>query len=166
MKKTIEIIVLFILTIIATVLICRLIYAGKQQIVVKEKEVVKVEGKIKYVVKDKEIVKPYAIVLDRVGDEDWELNSELSYLPMEMSVDSVKTEHKFDILSPLRAGISFDKKPILCYNVANIKGFEAGVMTDFESIGIDVGYRYRNIVPYVGYSLNGKVSFGVVFKPF
>ena len=166
MKKKLEVILLFILTIVATVLIYKLFYAPGQQIIVKEKEVVKVEGKIKYVVKDKEIVKPYAIVLDRVGSEDWKLNSELSYLPMEMSVDSVKTERKFDMLSPLRAGISFDKKPILCYNIANIKGFEAGVFTDFGSIGIDVGYRVRNIVPYVGYMLNGKVSFGVVFKPF
>ena len=80
MKKTIETIFLFILTIVATVLIYRIFFAPKQQVIVKEKEVIKVEGKVKYVVKDKEVVKPYAIVIDKI-DGTWELDKDLSYLP-------------------------------------------------------------------------------------
>jgi len=54
----------------------------------------------------------------------------------------------------------------ICYNIANIKNIEFGVFTDFDSIGIDAGYRWRNIVPFVGYTLDGDVHFGVSFKIF
>ena len=166
MKKKIETFVLFVLIVILTVLVVRNFFPKViDNVIIKEKEVIKVEGQIQYVDGTSTIVKPYAIVLEKVND-DWRLDSELTFLPDEMTVDTVSFKKEFDWLSPVRVGITFDKKPVLCYNIANIKNVEFGVFTDFDSIGIDAGYRWRNIVPFVGYTLDGDVHFGVSFKIF
>jgi hypothetical protein len=166
MKKKIETFVLFVLIVILTVIIVRNFFPTViDNVIIKEKEVIKVEGQIQYVDGTTTITKPYGIVLEKIGD-DWKLNADLSYMPMEMSVDNVSYKKDFDWLSPVRVGITFDKKPVLCYNIANIKNIEIGVFTDFDSIGADVGYRWRNIVPFVGYTLDGDVHFGVSFKIF
>ena len=137
--------------------------------IIEKVDIVTVEGKIKYktIIDEKvtEVIKPYTLVLNNISGE-WELDTDLSYIPQEMSVDSVKHDKKIDWLSPVRVGLTIDKKPVLCYNIANIKGIETGVFTDFESFGVDIGYGWRNLTPFVGYTINGEFHFGIAVKIF
>lgn len=172
LKRIGEPIIAFLLIIVATVLIYRAFFAPKQQIIVKEREVIKVEGRIEYVDKEKTVVKPYALILDNI-DGEWKLDKELSYLPSEMTVDTVSFKKKFDWKSPVRVGFSLDKRAILCYNVANINGVEFGPMIGYGvdgsgvDVGVDVGYKYRNITIFGGYFVfDRKATFGIAFKPF
>ena len=169
LKRIGEPIIAFLLIVVATVLIYKAFFAPKQQIIVKEKEVIKVEGHIEYVDKEKTIIKPYALILDKI-DGEWKLDKELSYLPSEMTVDTVSFEKKFDFASPIRVGITLDKDPVICYNLANIIGMEMGGMVrvgnEFD-FGIDIGKRFRNVGIFGGYLvLEKKIVFGVMFKPF
>jgi len=167
MKKTIETFILFVLAIVLTVLICRLIYAGKQPEIIKEKEVVTIEGKIKYVSTEKEVIKPYKLVVERLND-DWRLNEDLSYIPIEMSVDSVKGEGKFDPLGPARIGGEYNLehgfRPVIGYNPIRIDFLEAGAITNFKSIGLNISAKFRNTSIFGAVYLDKSIGVGVSFR--
>ena len=88
-----------------------------------------------------------------------------------MTVDTVSFKKSFDWKTPIRIGVSIDKEPVLCYNIANIKPVEAGPVVTYDGdrldFGIDVATRYRNVGVWAGYFiLEKKVSFGILVKPF
>jgi hypothetical protein len=107
------------------------------------------------------------------GEEKFTLDYDKSLLPRAMVVDSVKTETKYDFLAPFRVGVGahydddeLDKDLICGYILIRSKHLEAGLVTDFESVGVLGAYRIGNI-SLGGYAtLAGTVGLGVTVKPF
>ena len=137
----------------------------KIEVIPPTNEVITVEGMVQTVVNEVVVEKPYALILEKV-DDDWELNTEFSTIPDNMTVTGVGYEKKKDWLAPVRVGITLDKKPFICYNIANIKGVELGIGTDFEDVYADLAYRWRNIAPFVAVSIGGKFTAGLSVKIF
>ena len=172
MKKKIETFVLFVLVVILTVLVVRNFFPKViDNVIIKEKEVIKVEGQIQYVDGTSTIVKPYAIVLEKIND-DWELNADLSYMPMEMSVDNVSYKKEFDWLSPVRIGGEYNFsegfRPVLGYapfgiGIKKIRA-EIGVATNFRSLGFMGGLRYRNTTLFGSLYLDKSIGVGISFR--
>ena len=106
-------------------------------------------------------------MVERLND-DWKLNTELSYIPQEMTVDSVKGEKKFDILGPARIGgeYNFDHgfRPVIGYNPVRIDFLEAGAITNFKSIGLNISARFRNTSIFGAVYLDKSIGLGVSFK--
>ena len=163
-KNTVEIILLMVLLFICGYLWGKGILP-KIEVIQPTLEVITIEGKVQTVVEEKIVDKPYALVLNKIDDK-WVLDKELSYMPDVMTVDKVSYAKKRDWLTPVRVGITIDKKPFVCYNIANIKGIEFGIGTDFEDLYGDFAYRWRNIAPFIAYSINGKFTAGVSIKIF
>lgn len=132
----------------------------------------------KYV--DKIIVKgtvkkePYVIVLKNTDNQamDFTFDYDASQLPKDMYVTSVDTVTNFDYLSPIRVGYAFignseQKASVtLAYNPIRYKSLEIGIITAFDSVGVDIGIRYRNIGLNVFYQANNEYGFGIMVKVF
>lgn len=167
MKKTVEVIIL-----IGLVFVLGLIIGGrKSQEIIEKVRTVEIKGEIKYKTKEKEIIKPYTLVVSDLGG-DWHLDTELSYLPPEMTVDSVKEKRSFDWLSPVRIGAEYNFshgfKPVLGYapigiDITRVRA-EVGLITNFRSLGLSCGLRYRNTTVFGSVYLDNSIGAGVSFR--
>ena len=110
-------------------------------------------------------------MLDKI-DGNWEINTDESILPIGMTVESVKQDSKSIWYKPFRIGISAEwgKKitynPTLSYNPFKIANIEFGVITNFKSIGLDLGYNLldSNVNLYSSYYLDNSIDFGIQIK--
>jgi hypothetical protein len=133
--------------------------------VIVQKEIV-VKGKV--IVKDKPM--PYVITLKEYEPDEWGFDIDKSLLPDGMQVDSVTTHKRFDYLAPIRLGYSINDagkyNPTLAYNPISLKSLEIGVITDFASVGVDLGIRYRNVGLNGYYMANQTYGVGLMVKVF
>lgn len=130
------------------------------------KKEIQIKGKV--IVKDKPV--PYIITLKEYEADEWKFEPDLSLLPDTMTVDSVTTNKKFDFLAPARVGYSVNNieeyRPTLAYNPIRYKSIEIGIITDFKSVGIDLGVKYRNIGLNGYYMANKTYGVGLMVKVF
>jgi len=133
--------------------------------VITKKEIV-IKGKV--IVKDKPT--PYVITLKEYEPEMFTFDLDKSLLPNSMTVDSVTTHKRYDFLAPIRLGYSYNStrnyKPTLAYNPIHVKSLEIGVITAFDSVGVDIGIRYRNVGLMAYYQANNVYGVGLMIKPF
>jgi len=119
-------------------------------------------------VKDKPT--PYVITLKEYEPDMYTFDIDKSLLPNGMTVDSVTIHKRYDFLAPIRLGYSYNStqsyKPTIAYNPIHVKSLEIGVTTDFTSVGVDIGIRYRNVGLNAYYQLNNVFGVGLMIKPF
>ena len=133
------------------------------EFVEKRIEQIKIEGRI--VIEEKEV--PFVIALKDINTNP-QLDLDNSFLPDFMLIDRVSFTRKRDWLTPIRVGIGVESKglvlqpvPILSYSALRYKDVEFGMLTNFQSIGINAGYKYRNMT-FGGYYLFNNTVGGYV----
>lgn len=175
LKQTINRLIIYSLVIILAIGVWQLCkFANSFDIpVIKDVKVIP-----KYV--DKIIVKgtvkkePFVIVLKNTDKQamDFTFDYEASQLPKDMYVTSVDTIAKYDYLSPIRVGYAFignseQKTSVtLAYNPIRYKSLEMGIITDFKSVGVDLGIKYRNVGLNAFYQANNEYGIGIMVKVF
>ena len=172
MKNVVEIIILCGLVFILGMILG----SRKDPEIIEKPEYITVEGEIKYktIEKDKiiEVKKPYALVITDVGG-DWHLDQDLSYIPGEMTVDSIKSKKQFDWVGPARVGFEYnftreDLFPVIGYaplgiTLKNIR-LEIGALFNTKSVGLMSGARWRNTSIIGSLYLDGSFGAGLVFR--
>jgi len=118
---------------------------------------------------------PYSITIkEQTPGGEFVFVPEKSTLPDVMTVDDVQTSQKLDLLSVIRLGAGarlYDAviyaMPFLGANVRVYGVLEAGLATDFETVGVNAAVRYHNIGAY-GYTdfKFERFEIGLFVKPF
>lgn len=172
-KRTLETIVLIVLIFACGYLWGR--YGKPKEIISHNIEYITIAGAV--VTETNEVIKekPYAIVVEKIGDE-WKINNDMSTIPRELKIHSLSHDTEFDWLSPFRLGLDYDLDLNIAYNPLTFHNIEAGLIVDvsefidkpsLDEIGLDAGYRWRNLVAYgAWYPFDGSVSIGVSVKLF
>ena len=134
------------------------------------KIVTKREIKIKGTVIVKEKIVPYVISLQEFTPNEYKFDFYKSKLPDGMTVGSVETISKYDYLAPIRLGYGImstgEYRPTIAYNPIAYKSLEIGIITAFDSVGVDIGIRYRNVGLNAFYQASNVCGIGVMVKVF
>lgn len=153
-----------------------LVQAIVKELPVEKIRYVTVQGYVPAVRESGKVEKaPYSIRLrETEPGGEFEVVELESDIPQGMSIESVNTEYGIDWMALFRVGASFgykdttiEAKPFLAANVRIYRALEAGLATDFETAGIDVALRYRNVgvFGYTDFDFE-RVKAGVFIKPF